>query len=66
MIKTLTVREATERLRALGMKITVDTMYSGLQQGVFPFGQHIETKNGNPVYLVYEKLFKQWIEERDV
>lgn len=65
MIETLTVREATEKLRSLGMKITVDTMYSGLQQGVFPFGHHIETKNGNPVYLVYGKLLDEWIKERD-
>ena len=63
-IMTLTVQEATERLRAMGVRISPDTLRDGIRQNIFPFGDHIETKAGNPVYLIYEKLFNQWAAQR--
>ena len=38
MIRTLTAAEATERLRAEGIRISPETIRAGLQQKVFPFG----------------------------
>lgn len=63
IIKTLTPQAAAERLRAAGMRITPDTIRYGLQQGTFPFGDHIQ-RDGGPVYFVYEELLEKWITER--
>ena len=65
MIPTLSVAEATEKLRALGVKISPDTLRLGLQQGVYPFGVHIKSERA-PVYQVYAKLLDAWIAERAV
>ena len=37
-IETMTVEEATEKLRSLGMKISPTTLRDGMAQGQFPFG----------------------------
>ena len=64
LIKTLSVAEATEKLRTLGLQISPDTVRQGLQQKIFPFGDYIQSKTGNPIYFVYEKLFLEWIAKR--
>ena len=65
-IETISVAEATERLRALGVKISSPTLRAGLQQGVYPFGVCIqpEDEDGHPVYQIFVRLLDQWIEER--
>lgn len=62
-IKTLTAQEATERLRSMGMKISVEAVRDGLQQGAFPFGNYIQGAK-NRIFIVYEKLLNAWIAER--
>lgn len=64
VIETITVTEATEVLRALGVSISVETVRRGLEQKVYPFGDYIATKEGKPVYHIYRKLLDEWILER--
>ena len=59
----LTVEEATEKLRALGMRISPTTLRSGMEQGRFPFGDFINTDKSCVCY-VYTRLLEQWILER--
>lgn len=59
----LTVEEATEKLRALGMRISPTTLRSGMEQGRFPFGDYIKTDKSCVCY-VYAKLLERWIVER--
>lgn len=63
VIETLSPKEATEELRSMGMKISIDTLRDGIEQKVFPFGDCIQTKNGNPVYEIYRKKFDSWVAE---
>ena len=64
MIETLTVAEATEKLRALGLRISAETLRKGLEQGVFPFGEHIQGRTGGNCYFIYRRLFDAWVKER--
>ena len=64
MIGTLTVAEATERLRAQGLHISAETLRRGLEQGVYPFGEHIQGRTGGNVYYIYERLFEDWVQAR--
>ena len=63
-IETITPAEATERLRALGMKISTTTLRDGIEQGKYPFGIYIKSKSGGNVYQIYKRLFDSWIAER--
>lgn len=65
MIEVLTATEATERLRAVGLKISPETLRDGIQQGVFTFGSCI--MNGDKVKwcYVYSNLMDNWIKERE-
>lgn len=63
-IKTLTPEEAVERLRERGMKISPETIRRGLEQGVFSFGDAIQTSDRSCRYLIYERLFTEWMAER--
>ncbi len=60
---TMTPQQATERLRAMGLKIGTETVRQGIAQGVFPFGVCITTKDGIPVYLISAKKFDAWARE---
>ena len=59
----LTVEEATEKLRALGTRISPTTLRSGMEQGRFPFGDFIKTDKSCVCY-VYTRLLERWVEER--
>jgi len=59
----LTVEEATEKLRSLGMRISPTTLRSGMEQGRFPFGDFIKTDKSCVCY-VYTRLLERWVEER--
>lgn len=65
-IPTMSVAEATETLRGLGLKISPETLRKGIEQKQFRFGNCIRTKSNNPVYIIYKKLLDQWISERTV
>lgn len=62
VIETLTPEETTERLRALGMRISPTIVRKGIEQGSFPFGTYIDSDK--PRYFIYQKLLDQWIAER--
>ena len=64
MIETMTVEEARVRLRKAGLGMGVETLRSGIKQGVYPFGIYIETVHGNAVFQVFTKLLEEWIAER--
>ena len=59
---TITALEATERLRAAGMKITQDTLRAGLLSGVFPFGIAVKTERSVVCWVFPHKL-EEWIKE---
>lgn len=58
---TISAREAVERLRAAGMKISEDTLREGLLQQVFPFGSAVRMKE--TICWVYPRDLEDWIEE---
>lgn len=65
MIETLTAQEATERLRAEGMRMSRDTLMDGLRQGKFPFGDCIDRSGDKaPWCYVYRAQLERWIAER--
>lgn len=66
VIETLTVDEATEKLRSLGIRISPETLRDGIEQGQYPFAIHIKGRHGGNVYQVYRRLFDQWIKERSI
>lgn len=63
-LNTLTPQEATEILRAMGMKISGNALRDGIGAGVFPFGVSYETKNGGLRVFIFEEQFKRWVSER--
>ena len=62
-IGTITPEAATERMRAVGMKISPTVVRDGIKQKVFPFGDVVETAKGCR-FFVYPKLLDQWLSER--
>ena len=62
-IESMTVEEATQRLRALGVKITAPTLREGIAQGQFPFGNYIKTEK-SCVCFVWTRLFTEWVSAR--
>lgn len=61
-VATITAVEATERLRAAGMRITQDTLRAGLLSGVFPFGIAVKTEK-SIVCWVFPRKLEAWIAE---
>ncbi len=61
-IETLTIKQAVDELRELGMNITPDRLRAGINQGVFPFGICIQMKNFE--FEIYRVPFEKWIAER--
>ena len=60
---TITVEEACQRLRDIGMKISPETIRMGLKQKVFPFGDCIVSEK-SARFFVYKKLLEDWIAKR--
>ena len=56
----MNVKDTTEELRAMGMKISPDTLRDGIEQGQFPFGNLIRKPSGSPVCYIYKKKFLEW------
>ena len=63
-IETMTPAEAVEQLRAMGVRMSPETMRDGLEQGVYPFGECIRSRHGGNVYRIYKRLFDEWTAER--
>lgn len=63
-IATMTTEEATEQLRALGIRISPQVLRDGLEQGAFPFGDCIEGRKGKRIYHIYKRKFDEWVTER--
>ena len=51
----LTAQEAVEWLRAMGMKISPDTLRNGIEQNQFPFGNVVKTRDGTPRCYIYKR-----------
>lgn len=65
MIDAMTAAEATEYLRALGLKISAETIREGIQQKVFPFGDCVITTDGKVKWCyIYRAKLDEWISER--
>ena len=65
-IEMMTVEQSVERLRGLGVRISPDLLRDGIEQGVFPFGSYIKSRNGGNEYKIYRRLFDEWVAERAV
>lgn len=63
IIENMTVEEATQKLRAMGVRITAPVLRSGIAQGQFPFGNYIQTEKSCKCY-VWTRLFNEWVAER--
>lgn len=64
MIEALTAAEATERLRAEGLRISPETLRSGIQQGVFPFGDCVMDGDKVKWCYIYRTRLDAWIAEK--
>ena len=62
-LKIISVAEAAEWLRSMGMKITADTLRCGIEQKQFPFGNVVRTERDNPRCYVYSKKLLEWAAE---
>ena len=63
-LSILTAAEATERLRAMGMRISPEILREGIEQGRFAFGDVIRSKNDSPRCFVYEKKLLEWAADK--
>lgn len=69
MIPTLTPKEAVDRLRELGMNTSETAIRDGIEQKIFPFGDCVVINDGakrGRRFYIYEKLFDEWIAERNM
>lgn len=62
-IGLMTVEEAAQKMRDMGMKISAKSLREGIAQDKFPFGTYIKTEK-SCVCFVYTRLFEKWAEER--
>lgn len=62
-IETMTVKEATKRLREVGLHISEPTLREFLKQRKFEFGECVDA-GSTPVSIIFTKLFNKWIDER--
>ena len=56
---TLTPDEATRIIRERGIKIGVETVRDGIEQGVFPFG--IMILQSKRIFLISRKKLDEWL-----
>lgn len=59
-MKTISVAQATERLRAAGMRISPETLREGLLQKAFPFGIAVKTEQSVACW-VFPNDLEEWI-----
>lgn len=63
-IPTMTIDETVEAMRKLGLQVGKEKLYTGAEQGIYPFADCVSLK-GRSV-TIYTKLFDQWVMERAV
>ena len=56
-IETLSVKQAVDELRALGIKTSPDKIRAGILQGAFPFGVCIKMENFECEITLIEVLY---------
>lgn len=64
MIKTMSLQECMEHLRAHGLSISQDTLANGIEQGTFPFGLCV-IGGKRRVFQIFKKKLDAWIAERE-
>lgn len=66
IIETMTAAEATEWLRAHGMRISTQTLVRGIRSNAFPFGSVVppEKEGEAPRTYVYTVLLEAWASAR--
>lgn len=64
MIEALTAAEATERLRAAGLRMSPETLRDGIQQGVFPFGDCVTNGDKPKWCYIYANKLEEWIKDK--
>lgn len=62
-IPTMNTAEATEWLRARGLRLSPETVRLGILQGAFPFGDCI-TSDKAPRCIIYTRLLEEWAAAR--
>lgn len=62
IVQTMTVADAVKVMREAGIKTSPDRVMTGIEQGVYPWGDCIKMRS--PEYTVYCKMFEQWLKER--
>ena len=63
-VKTLTINETLERLRAHGVAMGPEILSMGIEQGAFPFGVCVHKDRRN--FFIFERLLDEWIAARAV
>ena len=65
-IETMNSIQATEWLRARGMRISQQMLVRGIRSGAFPFGSVIPPENDGeaPRTYIYTVLLEEWAAER--
>lgn len=58
---TLTVEQACGCLRYAGVRMTLETLRLGLEQGKFPFGIMIDAKSR--IFIIFRHKLEEWIAE---
>lgn len=64
MIKTMSLQECMEHLRAHGLSISQDTLANGIEQGVYPFCLCVIGVKRR-VFQIFTNLLDKWIAERE-
>ena len=63
-IETMTPAEASVYLKQFGLKFSPQFIRYGIQQGAFPWGDHVEI--GQHEYAIYKRLLDEWVARRAV
>ena len=65
-LNIITAEEATECLRAMGMRISPEILRSGIEQGRFEFGDVVRSKNDNIRCYIYKKKMLEWAKDKGI
>lgn len=65
----VTLKQTMDILRAEGYEISPGKLKAGICQGVYPFGEIIDSMEGltkEDIYTVYTVQLRKWLDERRV
>ena len=64
IIETMTLNEAVDALRGLGMKTTAERVGLMLEEGLYPWGVCVRGSRGKSrIVEIYTKKFWAWVDE---